>query len=99
MVKQISLKELQRVVARERAKIASLSKRKKLELELKQLRGAGRSDVGGRIKRGFVILSKKAGSAALKQARLIKERQLQQAKKPKRKMQGGGFDPMGSLDF
>ncbi len=100
--RKISLKQLQRVVARERFKVASLSKREKLERELRMLKRSGRTDIGGRVGRGFVILSKKVGKVALKQAQLIRERQIQEARRTKKKTRGrltGGFDPLGSLDF
>ena len=103
MVKrQISLKQLQRAVAIERERIRKAQERSRLESELRQLRGSRMDDAKSRIGRGFKILTRKARVAAMKQARLIRERQIQESKKPKRK--GGGvfrdsFAPSSSLDF
>jgi len=86
--KQISLKQLQRAIAKERVRLNSLSKRENLEKELKQLRRSGRTDFAGRIGRGFVILSKKAGGIAMKQARLIRNRQIEESKMINKKRKG-----------
>jgi len=90
MVKQMSLKKLKTEIARERLKVRRLDERARLQKQLKDLRMAGRTDIAGRIGRGFVILGKKAGKATMKQARLIRERQLDEAKRTK-KRGGGGF--------
>lgn len=102
--KQISLKQLQRAIAFERTKLARLSERQRLEKELRDLQSSGRTDVRGRIGRGFVILSKKAGRGIKRQAVLIRERQIQQAKtikKGRRRTQRRqeSFAPSGALDF
>ncbi len=100
--KQISLRELQRAVAIEKTKLRKMQERERLQRELKQLRGAGRTDIAGRIGRGFVILSKKAGSVAMKQARLIRERQIEESKRTKKKggrSLTGRDDIFAPLDF
>ncbi len=98
---KISLKQLQRAVAREKSRIRVFQERGKLERQLKELRASGKTDVVGRIGRGFKVLSKKVGNAAMRQGSLIRERQIQEAKRSKKKRRGmvSGFDPLGSLDF
>ncbi len=101
MVRRISLKQLQREVDKERSKIRSMQKRENLQRELKKLRRAGRTDVAGRIGRGFLVISKKTGKAAVKQARLIRERQIKEAKRTKgrRGTLSGRDDIFAPLDF
>jgi len=102
MVKRISLRQLQREVAIERSKARKLEQRQRLEAQLKQLRTSGRSDVPGRIKRGFVILARKAGGAVVKQARLIRQRQIEETKrtnKRRRRSLTGRDNRFAPLDF
>ena len=102
MVKKIlTNKQLRRAIDMERARIKKIKERDALERQLKNLRSSGRTDVAGRIGRGFVVLSKKAGSAALKQAKLIRERQIEDdaRRKKKKKKSNGVFDPIGTLDM
>ncbi len=100
MVKEMTLRELQRAVASEKKKANTLQMKRKLALQLRQLKSSGRSDISGRIKRGFVILTKKTGGAIVRQARLIRERQIQQSKRPKKKGGLTGRDNVfGPLDF
>ena len=101
--KNRSLSVLRRAVARERARVTALQTRRGLERKLRMLKRSGRTDVLGRIGRGFVILSKKVGGATLKQARLIRERQIREAKtirkRGRRTTSDGFFDPIGSLEI
>lgn len=61
--KRISLKELQRAVARARAKAKTASERIQLERELKALREGTNIKLLRRLGRGFVILTKKGAKA------------------------------------
>ena len=97
-----SLASIKRQIAIERAKVSKATERTRLESELRQLRRSGRTDVAGRIGRGLVILGKKAGKAALKQAQLIKEQQIREVKRTRKRGRGGltGRDDMfAPLDF
>lgn len=91
------LEKLRKAIQREKVRVrkASLisqgiSEKKRLQKELFELR----NPTVGRIKRGFVILAKKTGRGIMTQARLIKARQEEQAKKRKGKKRSKG-DPLG----
>ena len=95
--KTLSISQLRSEIAKERARL--VRERIILQRTLKTLKRGGRTDFAGRIGRGLKILGKKAGSAALKQGRLIRARQIQEAKSIKGKKKGSSFGPMGPLDF
>lgn len=78
---QKSINQLQREVAKEQSKIDNMRKRQSLNLKLKQLKSESDTRVATRIGRGFLILSKKAGKATLKQAKLLRERQIAEEKR------------------
>lgn len=102
MTRHTNLDSLKRQIARERAKFSKASERIRLERELKQLRRSGRSDVAARIGRGLVILGKKTGKAALKQAQLMRAQQIREAKRTRKRGRGGlaGMDNIfAPLDF
>lgn len=94
--KQLTLNQLRRAIAMEKERKRKAMERIRLQMELKQLRSSGRSDVARRIGRGFVILSKKVGSVAMKQAKLIRERQLREEKTMKKRKKSNlvGMDDM-----
>ena len=103
MTRDNELKELRRqlAVSRKKAKIIRArfdveSEKTKLKRELFLLK----HPTATRLGRGFKILAKGAGRVIAKQAVLIKERQVREAKKPrkKRSSSGSGFDPF-ALNF
>ncbi len=97
-----SLASIKRQIAIEKSKVFKATERSRLESELRQLRRSGRTDVAGRIGRGLVIIGKKTGKVVLKQAQLMRERQIREAKRTKKRGRGGltGRDDMfAPLDF
>ncbi len=72
-IKQISLKELQGAIAREREKAKTFEERRELERELRELRAGQSTKLLKRLGRGFVILTKKTAVAAGKGAKTIQE--------------------------
>jgi len=63
MVKQITLKQLQEAVKKEKAKAKTMEERRALEAELKSLRAGRGTKLLKRLGRGFVILGKKGAKA------------------------------------
>ncbi len=61
--RRISLKQLQRAIAKERAKAKTASERAELERELRQLRAGTSAKLLKRFGRGFVILTQKGAKA------------------------------------
>ncbi len=98
--KQLTISQLESEIAKERSKAEKIRKRLILQSTLKSLKRSGRTDFTGRIGRGLIILGKKTGGAVLKQGRLIRARQIEEAKSMKgKKKKGFTFDPMGSLNI
>jgi len=71
--KQISLKQLQAAVSKERSKAKTAEERRKLERELKELRAGQSTKILKRLGRGFVVLSKKTGKAAAAGAKVVQK--------------------------
>lgn len=109
MVRDRELEKLRKEIASEKVKVRRASilskgidEKKKLKRQLIELQNPRKFIFGRRIGRGFKILAKKTGRGLLKQARLIKERQLKEAresKKSKKKSRGGDFDIFTPIDF
>ncbi len=103
MTRDIELINLRKQLAtsRQKAKIVRArfdieTEQRKLKRELFLLKNPTLSRLG----KGFKVLAKGAGKAIATQAVLIKERQVQEAKRPRKKRSSGvsGFDPL-NLDF
>ena len=91
----------QLAVSKQKSKIAKA--RFAVELEKRNIKRELfllKNPTASRIGRGFKILAKGVGRGIANQAELIKERQIQVAKKGKKKRVSGvsGFDPL-ALDF
>ena len=63
MAKQISLKQLQKIVAKEKKKVGTVEERERLEKELRELRAGKSTKLLKRLGRGFVVLTKKGAVA------------------------------------
>ena len=98
MTKKPTLKQLQKEIAHEKRELKQLQERERLERKLKRLKESKRNDIPGRIGRGLGVLSKKAGKVIVKQAHNMRDRQIEEEKRNKKKVKGGfQFDPLGDF--
>ncbi len=99
---QKSLKELQEEVNKERTKLNEIRKRELLNLELKKLKSRQKNDALTRVGRGLKIIGKKtaksAGRFAKQRFEAIKEQQILENKRLKKRKKGSpAFDPFAPL--
>lgn len=78
--KQLSIQQLKSLIAKERARLAKVQQRERLQTELRELQVGQRTGVRlvRRLGRGLKITGKKVGGALARQAKRIAEQQERQ---------------------